>query len=541
MGTTNFVDGITTVVADWLNDVDAHVYNQDVNPHPQYTTDAEATALATTVANVAIATHVGQSDPHTQYTTNAEVTDIATPIATTAANTAIDDHVALADPHTQYARGAQLAASSGSSLIGFLQSGTGAVSRTLQTRGREVITVTDFGAVGDGTTDDTAAIAAAITAASGKTLVFPDPSVAYKVTSGFTIPTNTKLVGKNKRTTKILKAFNGDLFTLGESATLSDLYIDGNGPNGFTGRGILITGTDGHQEVINCRIHNFKGFCVDYTDLSAGSQSIFVNCELSQYNAPTGSATNVAVNMLAGLQVSAVPRTFIGIQTNGTPAFNFGGCNDVFVSNSFLGDLYYTNNSRGVLVTGCRISNQASLVIDGHNNVIVGCDIAPAITIAGGSSADNISIMGNSYNSLPITDASGTGRNMLTTYTRAYTPTITSGGTPPSLGNGTINGNYTRNGSIVTFAAELITGSTTTLGTGGLYISIPIPTTSTVTQLSGSIQAYNGTTNYFGVGLIDAGDNKVAMLRDTSGSITFNSPSTWPTGSIFRVSGSYIV
>ncbi|MFM7855367.1 MAG: hypothetical protein ACKO96_26440, partial [Flammeovirgaceae bacterium] len=51
-----------------------------------------------------------------------------------------------------------LAASSGSSLIGFIQSGAGAVARAEQDKLRDVVNVKDFGAVGDGTTDDTAAV-----------------------------------------------------------------------------------------------------------------------------------------------------------------------------------------------------------------------------------------------------------------------------------------------------------------------------------------------------------------------------------------------
>jgi hypothetical protein len=69
-----------------------------------------------------------------------------------------------------------LAASSGSSLVGYLPAGTGGVATTVQGKLRESVSVKDFGAVCDGSTNDWAAIQAAqeyLKANGGGTLYFP--------------------------------------------------------------------------------------------------------------------------------------------------------------------------------------------------------------------------------------------------------------------------------------------------------------------------------------------------------------------------------
>ena len=84
---------------------------------------------------------------------------------------------------------ADLAASSGASLVGFLQAGAGAVATTVQSKLRECVSVKDFGAVGDGVANDTAAIQAAITAVAqaGGAVYFP--AGTYKISTALTMDT----------------------------------------------------------------------------------------------------------------------------------------------------------------------------------------------------------------------------------------------------------------------------------------------------------------------------------------------------------------
>jgi len=94
-----------------------------------------------------------------------------------------------------------IAASGGSALIGFLQSGTGATARTVQSKLRDVISIKDFGAVGDNSTDDTTAIQAAINAAvaARKSLYIPAHNVgaAYKTTAPLTVTGPLNIIGEH--------------------------------------------------------------------------------------------------------------------------------------------------------------------------------------------------------------------------------------------------------------------------------------------------------------------------------------------------------
>lgn len=114
------------------------------------------------------------------------------------------------------------------SFQGFTQTGTGATTRTWQTKAADTVNARDFGVTADGTTDDTAALQAAVTYAgtNGWELVLPAGSI--KITSRITIPPATNspppysffsIRGQGKAATKIQISGNVGAFIYTGGAT----------------------------------------------------------------------------------------------------------------------------------------------------------------------------------------------------------------------------------------------------------------------------------------------------------------------------------
>lgn len=90
-------------------------------------------------------------------------------------------------------------------------------ARTLANRFADVFNVKDFGAVGNGTTNDTSAIQAAIDAAYGSALFFPAGS--YKITSAVNILKSISIYGVQGATTIILGTQNQNGFVVGDGTS----------------------------------------------------------------------------------------------------------------------------------------------------------------------------------------------------------------------------------------------------------------------------------------------------------------------------------
>ncbi len=85
--------------------------------------------------------------------------------------------------------------------VTFVQDGTGAIERTIQDKAREIVSVKDFGAVGDGVTNDRAAIQTALNSGAKK-VIFPRGQ--YIVNGGgLTVPNWLAVVGEGYGPTSV--------------------------------------------------------------------------------------------------------------------------------------------------------------------------------------------------------------------------------------------------------------------------------------------------------------------------------------------------
>lgn len=320
-------------------------------------------------------------------------------------------------------------ASIGSALLGFLQAGVDAVARTVQSKLREHVTFDDFGAVGDGTTDDTASIQKAlntsarrVSAVAGKTYLVDGDLNSYQASRVISVHGATIKLKNNATSKFVLNCWgartrveggewdgnrtNGnspvDTYTsyavmlLGDRSTVRDtvvrdfggiglkglgnyLRFEDNDISGTTHYGVFIDGAPG----VSYRGNRAVGNTIDMSAAGAIGQAVLFTAASGQAQTDYLIADNDVIGPqdvgIADQAINLAVRGNDGVVANNTTRYGSmgwseGGNNCVVTGNRFL-------QLRGTV----RIGIEPSGKFTASNNIVTDAYVGVDCTAAGAS------------------------------------------------------------------------------------------------------------------------------------------------------------
>lgn len=314
--------------------------------------------------------------------------------------------------------------SADASVVTYIPAGTGAVSTTVQAKLRESVSVKDFGAVGDGVTDDTAAIQAAIDYAEANTKVIYFPSGTFSVSTlsitngirGISCDGIIKGQGSAAAATIVIGETGA-----GVSNAVFNLRMDQSAGDLVAVKAYDIVGCTFDQ----CQIYGFVNSATTnhYAFWCIGPclRNMFTNNHITLYDTPTQRGFGIALYGPEG--ASEYGGFFTGaLVQSATPANENIIANNTIINGSYAVSLQYAEecivdgnycrnqNHRGMYIAVAALRNVisnnqivdflSSAVLLGYNawhNVVSGNSCYSSGVYASGEAAININT-GSSYN-----------------------------------------------------------------------------------------------------------------------------------------------
>lgn len=257
--------------------------------------------------------------------------------------------------------------------INFLQSGTGAQSRTTLSKLRDIVHVRDFGAVCDGVADDTAAIQAALN--TGLCVMLPSTGTC-KITSTLTISVNGTTLAGSGQASSILTCSVNNVTMISVSAdvthvTIRDLFMTRSVTAIAGGSGIIFAGNTEASLLSNLWVEKqYQGINLLTTNYSRIEHVVVNACQddgIRLLNtASSGTCQWIFDDVLSQKNVL---RGFLVASVVGPGQMTLGGMSrlSTFANSSFG---FYAVGLVGVPIQGIRMSD-SFFGQDGNNEVLL--------------------------------------------------------------------------------------------------------------------------------------------------------------------------